>query len=68
MILYEESIFSGGFASAVLEFAAMHHYDMSHVHVMAIQDEYVPQGTKQELLKELKLDLASIILKTKEII
>jgi 1-deoxy-D-xylulose-5-phosphate synthase len=68
IILYEEGIYSGGFASAVLEFAAIHHYDMTRVHIMAIQDDYVPQGTKQELLKELNLDLASIILKTKEII
>ena len=68
IILYEESIFFGGFASAVLEFGAIHHYDMSKVHVMAIHDEYVEQGTKEELLKELKLDLTSIIKKTKEII
>lgn len=68
IIFYEEGIYAGGFASAVLEFAAMNHYDTSMVHVMAIMDQYVEQGTKEELLKELNLDLASIIKKTKELI
>jgi len=68
IILYEESTFFGGFASAVLEFAAVNHYDMRDVHIMAIDDQYIAQGTKEELLKELHLDLASIIKKTKEII
>jgi transketolase C-terminal domain/subunit len=35
---------------------------------MAIDDQFVMQGSKEELLKELKLDLASIIVKTKELI
>jgi 1-deoxy-D-xylulose-5-phosphate synthase len=68
VILYEEGIYSGGFASAVLEFAAKHHYNTSQVSVMAIIDQFVMQGTKEELLKELKLDLTSIMKKTKEII
>ncbi len=68
IIIYEESIFFGGFASAVIEFATKHHYDTRNMHIMAIDDQYVAQGTKEELLKELNLDLASIIKKTKEIL
>jgi len=68
ILLYEEGIYSGGFASAVMEFAVKHHYDTRKMHVMAIEDKFVPQGTKEELLKELKLDLGSIIKKTLEII
>jgi len=68
ILLYEEGIYSGGFASGVLEFAAKHHYNTNQVTVMAIDDQFVMQGSKEELLKELKLDLASIIVKTKELI
>ncbi len=61
IIIYEESTLQGGFGSAILEYAALHHYDTSSVHLMGITDAFVEQGTKSELLKELNLDKASIM-------
>ncbi len=61
IIIYEESVLLGGFGSAVLEYFVMNKLDTSQITLMGIDDLFVEQGTKEEILKELNLDLDSII-------
>lgn len=68
IILYEESSKRGGFSSSILEYMVDNNLSTNNVHIMAIEDEYVSHGTKQEILNELKLDVDSIIHKVKELI
>jgi len=58
--IYEESQLSGGFGSSVLEYYASKQIQTS-THLLGIPDQYVEQGSKEELLKELKLDKESVI-------
>lgn len=68
IIIYEESSLLGGFGSAVLEHLVIHKMDTSKVTLMGIKDEFIQQGLKDLVLKELNLDLNSIIKKIKEVI
>ncbi len=68
VILYEESCKLGGFASSIIEFLVENNLPTNNVSIMAIEDEYVNHGTKDEILLELNLDVMSIIKKTKELI
>lgn len=68
VIIYEESSIAGGFASSVLEYFVLHSLPIHNIHIFGIKDEYVNHGTKKEILKELNLDVDSIILKTKELL
>lgn len=68
IILYEESCKLGGFASSIIEYMVDANLDTSNVHVMAIPDDYVNHGTRNQLLTELNLDVDSIISKMKELI
>ncbi len=61
IIIYEESAKLGGFGSSVLEYYSSKKMNLSDVTLMGIEDQFVEQGTKEEILKELKLDLTSII-------
>lgn len=67
IIIYEESALLGGFASAVLEHLVTNKMDTSKISLMGVKDEYIEQGSKDLVLKELKLDLNSIINKIKEV-
>jgi len=68
IIIYEESCKLGGFASSILEYLVDNNLSTKNINIMAIEDEYVNHGSKDEILKELNLDLASIISKTKTLI
>ena len=61
IVIYEESAKSGGFGSSVLEYYVSNNIDISNISLMGIEDVFVEQGTKEEILKELKLDVVSII-------
>ncbi|MCK5762018.1 MAG: 1-deoxy-D-xylulose-5-phosphate synthase, partial [Candidatus Izimaplasma sp.] len=61
VIIYEESTKLGGFGSSILEYYSSQNVSISNITLMGIGDQFVEQGTKKELLKELKLDLTSII-------
>ncbi len=61
IIIYEESSKLGGFGSSVLEHFVSNKMNISNITLMGIEDQFVEQGTKEEILKELKLDLTSII-------
>ncbi len=68
IVIYEESSLLGGFGSAVLEHLVINKMDTSKITLMGIKDEYIEQGVKHLVLKELNLDLDSIIKKIKEVI
>jgi len=61
VIIYEESSLQGGFGSAILEHINNKKLNIENITLMGIEDQYVHQGTKNEILKELNLDVASII-------
>ena len=61
VIIYEESAKLGGFGSAILEHINNKKLNIENITLMGIEDQYVHQGTKNEILKELNLDVVSII-------
>ena len=67
IVIYEESVVSGGFGSSVLEFYASRGVK-ANVQLMGIKDEFVPQGTKEELLKSIGLDPKSVIKVVKNVL
>ncbi len=68
VITYEESSKLGGFGSAILEHINNKKLNIENVTLMGIEDQYVHQGTKNEILKELNLDIASIIKLVRDLI
>jgi 1-deoxy-D-xylulose-5-phosphate synthase len=61
IISIEDGQKSGGFGSAVLEYAAeIKHYD-SEFHILGIPDKFIHHGTQQELLSELGLDANGLV-------
>ncbi len=68
IVIYEESALLGGFGSAVLEHLVINKMNTSKITLMGIKDEFIEQGSKDLVLKELNLDLNSIIKKIKEVI
>jgi 1-deoxy-D-xylulose-5-phosphate synthase len=55
LITIEDGVISGGFGSAILEFAAAHHYK-NDVIVKGIPDAFIEQGAVDTLFETLKLD------------
>lgn len=68
IIIYEESSLLGGFGSAVCEYLVRSNQSTSMITLMGIEDEYVEQGRKDEILKKLNLDLKSIMDKMRELL
>lgn len=68
ILIYEESVLNGGFGSSIIEYYADKYNTIHQIKRMGIPDQYVLQGSKQELLKELNLDVASIISTMKEML
>ena len=56
----EEGIMSGGFGSSVLEFFSRNNISSSVI-IKGIDDNFTGQGTRKELLKDLKLNQESLI-------
>ena len=59
IITIEDGCKSGGFGSAVLEFANETKATIP-IHIMGIDDDFIPHGTTEELHKIAKIDAASI--------
>ncbi len=59
LITIENGVISGGFGSAILEFAAAHHYK-NDVIVKGVPDAFIEQGSVGILQKELNLDADSL--------
>jgi len=60
IITIEEGQISGGFGSAVLEYAAANSINNRNILLHGIPDKYVEHGTQAELLSDLKLDAEGI--------
>lgn len=59
LITVEDGTVSGGFGSAVAEFAAQHHYTNT-LKIIGIPDEFIPQGSIEELQRYRNLDPKSL--------
>lgn len=53
ILTIEEALLQGGFGSAVLEFAADHHYNNVKIDRMGIPDVFIEHGSVDELLDEI---------------
>jgi 1-deoxy-D-xylulose-5-phosphate synthase len=59
IITIEDGVIKGGFGSSVLEFAAAHHYT-SKIKLLGIPDEFIEQGTVEELQRYSEIDIESL--------
>lgn len=59
VITIEDGVVSGGFGSAVLEFAAANNYH-SKIQILGVPDEFIEQGTVLELQQFCKIDVSSL--------
>ena len=59
IITVEDGTVSGGFGSSILEFAAKHNYTNT-IKLLGIPDQFIHQGTVEELHKIAKIDVESI--------
>lgn len=66
ILVYEESSLLGGFGSSILEYLSVNGFETSKVHLMGLPDEYIQHGSKEEILKQYKMDVASVIAKLEE--
>ncbi|MBT8273201.1 MAG: 1-deoxy-D-xylulose-5-phosphate synthase, partial [Bacteroidia bacterium] len=67
IVTVEDGCIKGGFGSALLEFAARHHFSVP-IEVMGIPDTFIQHGTTEELFKSIQLDSQSISEKLKDLI
>ena len=61
IVTIEDGVISGGFGSAVLEFAATNNYQTVTVKRLGIPDQFIEHGKTSELFKTLKLSENDII-------
>ena len=59
LITLEDGTATGGFGSAIAQFAATHHYQTG-LKIVGIPDEFIAQGTVEELQRYSKLDAKSL--------
>ena len=59
VITIEDNSIKGGFGSAVLEFAATHHYK-NNIKLLGIPDVFIDHGSVSELQKSIGLDVESL--------
>ena len=60
IITIEDGVVKGGFGSAILEFAAQHHYN-SNLKILGIPDEFIEQGTVEELQQLCGIDVCGLV-------
>ncbi len=61
IIVFEETIRISGLNSAILEYAQKNHENTDNIYSFAINDEFVEQGDKTLIYKDLHLDEESIL-------
>ena len=61
IIVYEPDIKGGGFGSAILEYANEKGYDTKNVTLIAINDQFIPAGSTNILMKEYHLSYQEVI-------
>ena len=59
IVTIEDGTVQGGFGSAILEFAAQHHYT-SKINILGIPDEFIQHGNVAELQQYCKIDVKSL--------
>ena len=59
IVTIEDGTLQGGFGSAILEFAALHHYT-SKITILGIPDEFIQHGNVAELQQYCKIDVKSL--------
>lgn len=60
IITVEDNTVTGGFGTAILEFAAQNNYTATRVKLLGIPDNFIEQGTVVELQQKIGLDSKSI--------
>jgi len=60
IITIEDGVVKGGFGSAILEFSAQNNY-MSNIKILGIPDEFIEQGTVDELQQYCKIGVNSLV-------
>jgi len=55
IITFEDGVVKGGFGSAILEFAALHHYE-SKIEIHGVPDVFIEHGSISELFGQIGLD------------
>ena len=68
VITLEDGVIIGGLGSAVMEFAADHHYSNTVIKRLGVPDKFIEQGTIAELQTECGFDVNSIIRIVKEML
>lgn len=67
IITIEDGVISGGFGSAILEFAVANNYH-SKIQLLGVPNEFIEQGTVLELQQICKMDVTSLELLFKELL
>ncbi|MEN9655413.1 MAG: hypothetical protein RL311_321 [Bacteroidota bacterium] len=67
IITIEDGVISGGFGSAILEFASANNY-LSKIQLLGVPNEFIEQGTVLELQQICKMDVTSLELLFKELL
>ena len=67
VITMEEHVMEGGFGSSVLEYNAMHGNRL-RVHLIGVENRFIPQGDHRSLLVETGLDEVSLIARIRDIV
>jgi len=60
LITIEDGVVKGGFGTTIVEFAAKNNYT-SRIKTLGIPDEFIEQGTINELQQYCKIDVSSLI-------
>ena len=68
IISVEENALSGGFGSAVMEFAEAHDISQPVIRRMGIPDTFIEHGSRGQLLSDLGLDVDGIVRMAKKIV
>ncbi len=67
IITVEDGVIKGGFGSAVLEFMSENNYN-SKIKMLGVPDQFINQGTPEELYKECGFDLNGIFKSAREMV
>ncbi|MFY3793173.1 1-deoxy-D-xylulose-5-phosphate synthase [Ureibacillus sp. MALMAid1270] len=67
ILTVEESVLQGGFGSAVLEFAADHHFK-NNIERIGIPDQFIEQGSVDLLLEEIRITKEEVIQRIEQLV
>lgn len=60
LVIVEENVVAGGFGSAVLEWLSVQNLGDTRVKILGLPDQFISQGSNEELLHECGLDVEGI--------